>query len=52
MKKMPSVLVSTTVTPTAQEMQLKGSDLRIYTCLSCLAYIFKDFFITLRCKCS
>ena len=43
MKKMPSVLVSRTVTPTAQEMQLKGSSLRIHTCLNCLAYLFKDF---------
>ena len=52
MNKMPNVLVSTSVTPTAQEMQLNGSNLRIHTCLSCLAYLFKDCFITLSCKCS
>ena len=44
MKKMPSVLVSKTVTPTAQETQLKGNNLRIYACLNCLAYLLKDFF--------
>ena len=52
MKKVPGVLNSTTVTPTAQEMQLKGSNLRIhmYELFCILVQIF--FFITLRCKCS
>ena len=37
-KTMPSVLLRTTFTPTAQEMQLKGSNLRIFTTseLSCI----------------
>ena len=37
-KTMPSVLLRTTFTPTAQEMQLKGSNLKIFTTseLSCI----------------